>query len=84
MPAFLTIRLDPVAVTIVLICAVGAGFMIRFLVALLVEEQQTHAEAVVLKRRPHLVKPLHRQRNDREINRLNDLAIQGFDRRHSR
>jgi hypothetical protein len=56
MPALLMSTLDPVAVTIVLLCVLGAGFMIRFLVALLIDEKQNRAGAMLPKRRPHLVK----------------------------
>jgi hypothetical protein len=84
MPAFLTITLDPVAVTIALICAAGAGFMIRFLVALLVDEKQARANAVLPKRGPHLVKSVHPHRGNRGFDREDDLVLHGFGRGQSR
>ena len=84
MPALLTIKLDPVAVTIALICALGAGFMIRFLVALFIDEKQALANPVVPKRGPHLVRSVHQQRGNRGLDRENDLAMHGFGRRQSR
>lgn len=84
MAALQTITLDPVAVTIVLICALGAGFMIRFLVALFIDEKQARANPVVAKRGPHLVRSMHLQRGNRGLDRENDLAMHGFGRRQSR
>ena len=81
MLALLTITPDPVAVTIALMCAVGAGFMLRFLVALLIDEKQARANPVLPKRGPHLVKSAHPRRGNRSIDRENDLALHGFGRR---
>jgi hypothetical protein len=72
MPASLMVTLDPVAVTIVVLCALGASFMIRFFVALLIDEKQTRATATIQKKRPHLVKSMHRRNNQW------NLGVHGF------
>jgi hypothetical protein len=72
MPASLMVTLDPVAITTILLCALGAGFMIRFFVALLIDEKQTRAKEVIQKRRPHLVKSMHQTTNRR------NLAVHGL------
>ena len=84
MAALQTITLDPVAVTIVLICALGAGFMIRFLVALFIDEKQARTNPVVPIRGPHLVRSVHHQRGNRGLDPESDLAMHGFGRRQSR
>jgi hypothetical protein len=81
MQALLTIASDPVAITIAFICAVGAGFMLRFLVALLIDENEARSNPVLPKRGPHLVKSVHPRSGNRSFDRENDLALHGFGRR---